>query len=157
MINALNLSSEVKKAIDDWDKNLREAYSLLTFDFDKNKLRKFQCMKKEVFFNEKKITKIIEKTILDLSLISLRYEIGKNGINKDKVSACFIYHFINELPLEKASKACNLDACLKILQNIEDKNNKICLGQNIDQELKSFIMDRLTTPENLYFILKNLK
>jgi len=61
------------------------------------------------------------------------------------------------LPFENATKACNLNACLKILENIEDTKSRICLDKQIDDELKYFIMHRLTTPENLYFIIKNLE
>jgi len=97
MINYLNLSKSAEKSIELWKNNLKKAYYLFSFNKKEGKVREFICSSRKIEINRKKFTEVINKTTLDLSLISARYNITNNsdGLNKYKTSACFIYHFMS--------------------------------------------------------------
>ncbi len=93
---------------------------------------------------------VVSKVLDDIVLLSCRYNC--NGINEHKVIGSFIYHFINERPLIGFSKRCNIALCFKLLA----LNDVFQYNSKDISELFYFLNNRVTTQENLYFILKNL-
>jgi len=165
-----NYEPKFIQALQDWENILIEAISLFAEQYEGKKIKCQNTETKniisgEVKINDLKIAKIIQNVIDDIALISYRYKISnfsvKNRIEIDKykVAGSFLYHFIKQLPLDSASINCNINASLTILSLIEDSNQNriINLKKQVTlAEFKFFLENRLTTPENLYFILKNL-
>jgi hypothetical protein len=168
--SSLLTDSQILNHLKEWENLLKNAFKryklFLLNQANKNNKVIFKPRNIEIKASDLNITSyraVVENTLNDIFLMIYRYDIFDSdrefkGIDKNKVAGSFLYHFLKEMPLSNSSRGCNILVAFKILSEIED-NQKIKLfnyeSSNI-KELYFFLENRLTTAENLYFILKSL-